>query len=210
MCQHLFCQHPTFFQQDTALGRIANFPPDLLSQEQLADPLIALALENMALLRKILFDPADLIVFDRAHTGIFIEPLAGKHAHPNHSAFDAGGNREGSVAHIPRLFSEDRLQKLFLRAQLGFPFRGDLPNQIIAGLYLGADADNPALIQVFQRFFPHIRDVARHFFLPLFRVARLYLEFFNMDGGESILFDQPLADNNGILKIIAAPGHERD
>ena len=57
---------------------------------------------------------------------------------------------ERRVADLARLFLEDRPDQLLLGGQLGLALRRDLADEQVAGLDLGADADDAALVEVPQ------------------------------------------------------------
>ena len=78
----------------------------------------------------------------------------------------------------------------------------------IAGLDLCADADDSAFVEVAQKAFRDVRDVLRDFLGAELGVARFDIEFFDVDGGVVVLFDELFADEDGVLEVIAAPGHE--
>ena len=119
-----------------------------------------------------------------------------------------GGQVERCVAHVAGLFAEDSAQQFFLRSELGFTLGSDLAHQNIPGLDVSADADDAAFVQVLQQGFRNVRDVAGDFFRTELGVARLDFELLDVDRGVGILFDQLLADQDGVFKVVAAPGHE--
>ena len=84
------------------------------------------------------------------------------------------------VADFAGLFAEYRAQKLFFRRLVGFALRRDLSYEYVAGLDLGSDAHDAVLVEVFQRVFADVRDVARNLFGAELRVARFDLVFLDM------------------------------
>ena len=151
----------------------------------------------------------DILALDALGPFILIQPLAGKDLDIDNDPLDPGRDLQGGILHIARFFAEDRAQELLFGSELRLTLRGDLPNQDISWLHFRANANDPALIQVAERLFADVRDIARDVLLPQLGVARLHLELFDMDGGEGIFPHKLLADQNRILEIKAAPGHER-
>ena len=69
----------------------------------------------------------------------------------DHLAALAVRHAQAGVLHLARLFTEDRPQQALLGGQLGLALRRDLADQDVARLDLGADADDPVLVEVAQR-----------------------------------------------------------
>ena len=135
-------------------------------------------------------------------------PLREKTLAVDHHAFDARRAVERSVLHVAGLFAEDRAQQLLFRRQLRFALRRHLAHQNVARLDRGADADDAALVQVAQEALGDVRNVARDFLRTELGVAGLDFELFDVDRGVVVFLDQLLADDDGVLEVVAAPGHE--
>mgnify|MGYP003693659567 CR=1 FL=1 len=67
----------------------------------------------------------------------------------------------------------------------------------------------PLLVQVLDRVLGDVRDLARDLLDAALGVAHLELELLDVDGGEDVLLHDPLADEDGVLEVVAAPRHER-
>ena len=78
------------------------------------------------------------------------------------------------------------------------------------GLHAGADADDAVLVEVLERLLAHVRDLARDLLDAALGVAHLELELLDVDRGEDVVLDEPLADQDGVLEVVAAPRHEGD
>ena len=65
-------------------------------------------------------------------------------------------------------------------------------------------------VEVLQRLFGHVRNVARDFLWPKFRIARRDLELLDVDRGEDVGGDDALRKQDRVLEIVALPRHERD
>src|SRR3712207_1261175 len=89
-------------------------------------------------------------------------------------------------------------------------FRSDLADEDGAGLDLRADADDARLVQVAEHVLADVRDVARDLLGAELRVARLDLKLLDVDGRVVVVLHQALGDEDGVLEVVAAPGHERD
>src|SRR6185503_10681825 len=84
-----------------------------------------------------------------------------EHLHVDDLAALAVRDAQRRVLHLARLLTEDRAQQLLLRRQLGLALRRDLANEDVAGIDLRTDADDAVLVEVPQRLFTDVRDVAR-------------------------------------------------
>ena len=120
------------------------------------------------------------------------------------------GRRRRRVLHLARLLAEDRAQEALLGGQLGLALRRDLADQDVAGLDLGALVDDPVLVEVAEALLADVRDVARDLLGPELRVARLDLVLLDVDAGEQVVLDEPLADDDRVLVVAALPGKEGD
>ena len=145
---------------------------------------------------------------DRHRALILVDAAAGEDAHINNSASNARRQLQRCVTHIGSLFTEDRTQQLFFRRHRAFALWRHLAHQNIARIHLGTDIDNAGFVQIAQRFFAHIRNIAGDFFLAKLRVARHHLKFFDMDRGEHIITRDAFADQDRIFEVIAIPRHE--
>ena len=119
-----------------------------------------------------------------------------------------GGQVERGVAHVAGLFAEDGAQQLLFRSELGFALGRDLAHQDVAGLDGGADADDAALVEVAQRILADVGNVARDFLRSELGVARLDLELLDVNRGVVVLLHHLFGDQDRVLKVVAAPGHE--
>ena len=75
---------------------------------------------------------------------------------------------------------------------------------------LGADADDARLVEVAQSVLADVGNIARDLFRPELGVARFDLELLDVDRGVVVVADQLLRDQDGVLEVVAAPGHEGD
>ena len=124
--------------------------------------------------------------------------------------FSPCGTFSAGVAHFARLLAEDRAQQPLLGRQLGLALGRDLADENVFRAHLGADADDAALVEILERVFADVGNVARDLFGPELRVARFALVLLDVNRGEAIFLDHALADENGVFVVVAFPRHERD
>ena len=72
------------------------------------------------------------------------------------------------------------------------PLGVTLPTRMSPLLHLRADADDAAGIQIFQGVFAHVGDISCDLLRPQLGIPGLGLEFLDMNGGEHVVFYQPL------------------
>ena len=96
-----------------------------------------------------------------------------------------------------------------LRCQLGLALGRYLAHEDVAGADLCADADDAFLVQVVERVLAHAGDVPRYLAGAEFRVARLHLVPFDVDGRELGIAHEVLGDDDGVLEVVALHRHER-
>ncbi len=204
-------RHAQRVQHDVQRGAVRQERHILHGQDAGNDALVAVAAGhfvadlNLALLRDIA--PHDLV---DPGAQLVVAVLAGKDLHVHHDAVFAVGDAQRGVADLARLLAENRAQQALLCGQLGLALRRDLADQDVARADLGADADDAAVVQVPQQVFVDVRDVAGDFLGAELGVAGLRLILLDMDGGEHVVADHPLAHQDGVLVIVALPGHEAD
>ena len=127
----------------------------------------------------------------------------------DHAAL-AVGHLERGVAHLARLLLEDRADQLLLRGQLGLALGRDLAHQQVAGLDLGADAHDAAVVEVAQRLLRAVGDVARDLLVAQLGGAGVDLVLLDVDRGELVVLDQAAREDDRVLEVVALPGHEGD
>jgi hypothetical protein len=89
-------------------------------------------------------------------------------------------------------------------------FGSDLADEDVAGLHLRADADDAVGSEVLEGFLAEVGDVPGDFLGAELGVAGAHLELVDVDAGEDVVLDDAFADQDGVLEVVAVPGHERD
>ncbi len=99
----------------------------------------------------------------------------------------ARGHAQRGVANVGSLLAEDGAQELFFRRHRAFALGRDLAAQDVASLHFGADVDDACFVQILQRFFRYVRNVARDFLWPQLGVARHHFELVDVNGREHVV-----------------------
>src|SRR5581483_307130 len=183
-------------QQALVGALVVQVSLDLFASENVLQTLQPLVGKNANLVGKVLFELRNLRRFNGLRPLVFFLALAGENFHIDYHALDSGGAVERSIAYVSGFFTEDRSQQLLFRRELGLAFWCDLAHQNVALLDVCANADHAGFIQIAQRGFADIWNVARDFLWSKFRIARLDLEFLNMDRGVVILLHQLFGDED--------------
>ena len=142
--------------------------------------------------------------------GQFVLVFPGKDLDVDDDAALAVRHLQGGVADLAGLFAEDGAQQALFRGQLGFALGGHLAHQDIARTDFRADADDAVFVQVTHGVFADVGDVPGDFFRAQLGFPGFGLVFLDVDGGVLVLPDQALAQQNGVLIVVAFPGHETD
>ena len=140
----------------------------------------------------------------------FSVPLRANTRAPITTPIDARRHAQRACRARRRPLAEDRAEQLLFRRQLGLALRRDLADEDVAGLDLGADAHDARLVEILERFFTDVRDVARDLFLAELGVASDALELLDVDRGEDVVLDELLVDEDRVLEVVTTPRHERD
>ena len=138
-----------------------------------------------------------------------VVPLAAELADLHDLAALAVRQAQRGVLHLARLLAEDRAQQALLRGQLGLALGRDLADQDVAGADLGADVDDPLLVEVLEGLLADVRDVARDLLGAQLGVPRLDLVLLDVDAREQVVAHEALADHDRVLVVAALPAHER-
>jgi hypothetical protein len=182
----------------------------LLARQHVGQTAIDVAIKDRLLIVAVLAQTLDFLALDGNRTLILVDAVTVEHAHLNNGARTPGGTRRAGVAHVGGFLTEDGAQKLFFRRHRAFALRRDLADQNVAGFHFRPDIDHAGLIEVLQRLFRDVGNVAGDLFRAQLGVARHHLEFLKVDGGEHIVFHDALGHQDGVLEVVAVPRHERD
>ena len=122
----------------------------------------------------------------------------------------AVGHLHRGVAHLAGLLAEDRPQQALLGRQLGLALRGDLADEHVAGVDLGADADDPAVVEVGEDVVGEVRDVPGDLLRPELGVAGVDLVLVDVDRRQHVVADEALGQDDRVLEVVALPRHQGD
>ena len=160
------------------------------------------ALGDLALLGHV--DPDQLVDAGRQLVGV----LPGEDPDVDDLAGLAVGHLERGVADLAGLLTEDGPQQALLGRELGLALGGDLADQDVAGTDLGADADDAPLVEVLQDLLGEVGDVPGDLLGAELGVPGVDLVLLDVDRGEDVVAHQALGEDDGVLVVVALPGHE--
>ena len=123
-------------------------------------------------------------------------------------SLDTVGETEGRIFHVLGLFTENAVEKFKFGGGFGFALRSDLAHQNGPGLYLTTGDHYPFVVEVLKGLFRAVGHVASDAFRPQLRLTDFGGEFLDVDGGEQVFLDHALADQDGVLVVVAVPGNE--
>ena len=159
----------------------------------------------------------DLALLGHVHThqavdarGQVVAGLARELLDVDDDAALAVGHLERGVAHLAGLLLEDGADELLFGGQLGLSLGSDLADQQVARRDLGADAHDAVLVEVGQRLLGAVGDVSRDLLVAQLGRPGLDLVLLDVHRGEHVVLDQALADDDGVLEVVALPAHEGD
>ena len=183
---------------------LQNFPA-----KQIRQALQALIREDADFVGQVLLQLEHLRSLDGLVTLVFFSALAGEDFYVDDRAFDARRAIKRSVANVSGLFAKDRAQQLLFRRKRCFTFRRNLADENVSWLYDGADSNHAAFVQVAKEGFADIWNIARHFLGAELGVARFDFILFDVNRSVVVVLHQLFADQNGVLKVVSTPWHER-
>ena len=124
--------------------------------------------------------------------------------------FSPWGTLSAGVADLAGLLTEDGPQEALLGGELGLALGRDLADEHVAGADLGADADDAPLVEVLQDLLGEVRDVPGDLLGAELGVAGVDLVLVDVDRREHVVAHDPLAEDDGVLEVVALPRHEGD
>ena len=71
-------------------------------------------------------------------------------------------------------------------------------------------AHDTGFVEVAQRFFTDVWNIACDFFRPKLCIARQTSEFFDVDRCEDVVTHNTLGDQDRVFEVVAVPRHKRD
>src|SRR5262245_12761455 len=186
-------------------------PGDALATLQhLGQAAVDVAVEDSLLVVAVLGEPLDLLTLDGERALVLLDAVAVEHTHLDDGALHARRHPQRGVAHVGGLLAEDRAQELLLRRHRALALRRDLAAEDVTGAHLGADIDDAGFVEVLERLFRDVRDVAGDFLRPELGVARHHLELLDVDRGEDVVLDDALGEQDRVFEVVAVPRHEGD
>src|SRR5262249_7796066 len=154
---------------------------ELSTVEQLVNALVTLFFEDADFVIKVLPHLLFFRAFDCQAARVLVLSLTSEDLDVNDGPLDARRTGQRSVAHIASLFTEDRAEQFLFGGQLRLALWRDFAYQNRAGFDICADPDDAALVEISERGFAYVRDVACDLFRTEFGVARLDLQLFDVD-----------------------------
>src|SRR5690625_939403 len=118
------------------------------------------------------------------------------------------GYLQRGVTHLSGLLTEDRAQAPLCGREFGFPLRGHLPHEDVAGGDFRTDAHDAPLVEVPEDLVGDVGDVAGDLFRPELGVPGVDLVLLDVDRGEDVVLDQALGEDDRVLVVVPFPRHE--
>mmetsp|Transcript_2825 Transcript_2825/g.3730 ORF Transcript_2825/g.3730 Transcript_2825/m.3730 type:complete len:450 (-) Transcript_2825:1173-2522(-) len=213
------CEHPPlttaqavqqlFGDDRTCLDAFGAFDSGFAKQHA-AQTCIDVAVKNAEFVVPVTGQTFDFLTLDLQRTFVFFDAVTVEDPNLDHGTIVARLHAQRGVAHVRCLFAKDGAQQLFFRGHRAFALWCDLANQNIARLHVSTDVHDASLVEVAQRFFTDVRDVASDFFRTKLGVTCGDFEFLDVDRGEDVVTRDALGDQDGVFVVVTVPRHERD
>src|SRR5690606_2841714 len=128
----------------------------------------------------------DFFTLDSHCAFVFFNAVAVEHPNFNNSTECAWRHTGRCIANARSLLTEDRTQKLFFWCHWAFALWCDLTNANVARLNFSTDVNDTSFVEVLQRFFRNVWNIASDFFWAKLGVTSSHFEFFDVDGCEHV------------------------
>src|SRR5690606_7948921 len=196
--------------QDSALLEALRPRNRFFAGQHVCEARVDVAIHDRLLVVTVLGETLDLRALDRHGAFVLLHAVAVEDANVHNSTVSPGRHAHGGVTDVRSLFTEDGTQKLLFRRHRALALRGDLADENVARLDLGTDVADAGFVEVLQRFFGNVRNVARDFLRPELGVAGHDLVLLDVDRGEDVIGNDALGQEDRVLVVVAVPRHERD
>ena len=181
-----------------------------LAEQHFLETRIDVAVEDRLLVVAVLGQALDFLALDGHGALVLVDAVAVEHTHFDHRTSVARGHAQRGVADVGGLLAEDGAEELFFRRHRAFALGRDLAHEDVARADFGADMDDARFVEVLERLFRHVRNVAGDFLRPELGVAGHHFVFLDVDRGEDVLHGDLLAEQDRVFEVVAIPRHERD
>ena len=114
-----------------------------------------------------------------------------------------------SVLHVAGLVAEDRAEQLLLGRRIALALRGDLTDQNVARVDVGADTYDTVGVEVLRGLLRNVGNIRGELLDTALGIANLHDILVDVHRGENILTLDALRDHDSILEVVTLPGHER-
>ena len=156
------------FIEERLINHIAGFALrrffDCLTEQQSRHPFVNVAFKDAQLVFDVLGDALDFHRLDFFRTRVFFHAITGVNAHVHYGAIHAGRHAQRAVFNVRGFLAKNRAQEFLFRRLRALALRRDFTDEDIACLHFRTDMDNTGAVQLRQRTFLDVRDVAADFF----------------------------------------------
>ena len=180
------------------------------ADDQIAQTGVDVAIQDRQLVVTVTRQCFHFLAFDLQRTFVFFNAVAVEDTHFDNSTEVTWLHAQRCVANIRRLLAKDGAQKLFFWRHWAFALRRDLTDQNVARLHVRTDVNDARLVEVAQRFFTDVWNVARDFLWAKLRVTSGNFEFFDVHRSKDVVARDTLGDQDGVFVVVAVPRHEGD
>src|SRR3989449_373511 len=170
---------------------------DVADRDRLLELLAGAAVAQVDL--PVLGKPRELELFLDGAREQLVVVLAAEDRHVDDLPVLARREPERGVLYLARLLAEDRPKEPLFRGQLGLALGRDLADEDVLRPDLGADVDDPVLVEIGQGLLADVRDIAGDLFRPQLGVAGLALVLLDVYRGELVVLDDAVRQDDRVL-----------
>ena len=164
----------------------------MLPLQRLGQTRVDVAIQDRLLVIAVLGEAFDLLALDGLRAFVLVDAVAVEDPDLDDRALHSWGNAQRRVAHVGGFLAKDGAQELFFRRHWALALGRDLTDQDVACYDLGADVDDARFVEILQRLFRNVGNVAGDLLGPKLGVAGHRLEFFDVNRGEDVVLDDTL------------------
>src|SRR5210317_1069571 len=136
--------------------------------------------------------------------------MAVEHAYLNNGTIVTWFHTQGCIANIRCFLTKNGAQQFFLWRHWAFTLGGDFTHQDVTWLNIGTDINDTRFVQITQRFFADVWNVACDFLWSQFRITGGDFEFFDVDRCEYVITRNAFGNQNRVFVVVTVPRHKRD
>ncbi len=158
-----------------------------LAIDHVGETAIDVAVQNSLFVVTVFGQTLDFLALDSHGAFVLFNAVAIENTNFHHRTIGSGRHAHGGITNVGCLFTEDGAQKLFFRRHRAFALRRDLADKNVARMHFRTDINDAGFVEILQRFFRNVRNIACDFLRSKLGVTGGNFKFLDVNRGEHVV-----------------------